>query len=149
MIQLGSGQSEDSLTTAASETIFKTLMAFECMYTTAEAIIKISILYLYLRIFPSRRFRTATYVVGGSIVAWWFALILVSIFQCRPVSLFWTQNGQGGSCLGTKTAFCMNAIPSVIQSFVVLLMPVEQIWGLHATKTQKLRLLTTFGLGGL
>lgn len=123
-------------------------MAFECVYTTAAAIIKISILCLYFRIFPSRGFRIATYIVGGSIVAWWFALIIVSVFQCQPVSLFWTHTGQG-SCMEMKTAFFINAIPNVVQILIVLLMPVEQIWGLHASTAQKLRLLATFGLGSL
>lgn len=148
VIRSGLGDSESSLTAAAVANIFKILMAFECVYTTAAAIIKVSILYLYLRIFPSRGFRTATYVVGGSIAAWWLALLVVSVFQCQPVSLFWTHAGQG-RCLGMKTAFSINAVPNVIQNFVVLLMPVEQIWGLHASTPQRLRLLTTFGLGSL
>lgn len=148
MIHSGLGDYESSLSTATTESIFKTLMAFECVYTTAAAMIKISILYLYLRIFPNRGFRIATYIVGGSIVAWWFALVIVSVFQCRPVSLFWTHT-TNGSCMGMKTAFCINAIPSVVQNLIVLVMPVEQIWGLHATTSQKLRLLATFGLGSL
>lgn len=123
-------------------------MAFECVYTTSVALIKISILCLYLRIFPSRGFRTTTYVVGASIVAWWIALLGLSVFQCRPFYLFWDHTAQG-SCMPMQTAFYANAVPNVVQTVIVLLMPVEKIWGLHTSRSQKLRLFTTFGLGGL
>lgn len=148
MIHSGLGEHESSLPTASVERIFKLLMAFECVYTTSVALIKISILCLYLRIFPSRGFRTATYVVGASIIAWWIALLGVSVFQCRPFYVFWNHTVQG-SCLAMQTAFIANAAPNVVQTVIVLAMPVEKIWGLHTSRAQKLRLFTTFGLGGL
>lgn len=51
--------------------------------------------------------------------------------------------------MAMKTAFTINAVPNVIQDIIILIMPVDQIWGLQATRAQKVRLYVTFGIGGL
>lgn len=48
-----------------------------------------------------------------------------------------------------KVTFTINTVPNIVQDIVILLMPVEQIWGLQAARAQKLRLYTTFGVGAL
>lgn len=123
-------------------------MAWETIYTTAVAFIKVSILCFYLRLFPSRRFRITTYVVGSTVAAWWVACVLVSILQCDPIYKFWTPEAPG-TCMEMKTVFTINAVPNVIQDVIILIMPVDQIWGLQATRAQKVRLYITFGIGGL
>lgn len=126
----------------------KTLLAWEIIYTTAVALIKASILCFYLRLFPSRRFRVTTYVVGSTVIAWWIASVIIMLCQCDPLYRFWTPAAPG-SCMTMKTTFTINAVPNVIQDVVILLMPVDQIWGLQATRAQKVRLYITFGIGGL
>lgn len=148
MLRDGLGQHQSTLSTDAITDIFKTLLVWELVYTTAVALIKTSILSFYLRLFPSRKFRITTYIVGGTVIAWWIACVIITIFQCDPIRRFWTPS-EPGTCLSMKTTFTINAVPNAIQDLVILLMPVEQIWGLQAARAQKLRLYTTFGMGGL
>ncbi|KAJ4387564.1 hypothetical protein N0V93_008159 [Gnomoniopsis smithogilvyi] len=132
---------------ATTTVIMKTLIAWEIVYTTAVALIKASILCFYLRLFPSRRFRVTTYVVGSTVAAWWIACVIIAIFQCEPIYKFWTPETPG-TCMKMKTVFTINAVPNVVQDLIILIMPVDQIWGLQATRAQKVRLYVTFGIGG-
>lgn len=126
----------------------KTLLAWELVYTFDVALIKASILCFYLRLFPSRRFRVTTLVVGSTVLVWWIAVSIIGVFQCSPIYRFWTPEVPG-TCLTMKTVFTINAVPNVVQDIVILLMPVDQIWGLQATRAQKIRLYVTFGIGSL
>lgn len=61
----------------------------EVVYTITLALIKASILFLYTRIFPTRRFRQfvwATQVFNLMIV---LGFVPVDFFQCRPLDYFW------------------------------------------------------------
>lgn len=130
------------------EIVLKQLLAFECFYVTAVAFIKISILAMYLRIFPSREFKIASYSIGATIVAWWFAIAAVCIFQCNPIYVAWAP-WMAGECIDLRGSFIGNAVPNILTDVVILIMPMKQVWHLHATAAQKLSLLCTFGLGSL
>ena len=55
VVDYGMGWHASTLDLDAIENVLKLLLGFECMYVTAVALIKFSLLEMYLRIFPSRR----------------------------------------------------------------------------------------------
>lgn len=128
--------------------VFKRLLGFECMYVTAIALVKLSILAMYLRIFPSREFKLGSYVIGLLVIAWCIAIALVCIFQCDPIYKAWVPWADG-KCINLKASFIGNAVPNILTDIAILAMPIRQVWNLHATWAQKVSLLCTFGLGSL
>ncbi|KAJ5906353.1 uncharacterized protein N7473_003269 [Penicillium subrubescens] len=58
--------------------IWRLLMSFACVYCTTVGIVKISILLIYARIFPTRGFRIAAIILGSIVVGWVIAIICVS-----------------------------------------------------------------------
>ncbi|KAL3952852.1 hypothetical protein ACCO45_012795 [Purpureocillium lilacinum] len=71
-----------------------------CLYFLDTTLTKLSIISFYIRTFPSsnvQRLLWATFTITG---AWGTAFVLVGIFQCQPISHFWTQwDGlQTGQC---------------------------------------------------
>lgn len=128
--------------------VFKLLLGFECMYVTAVAFIKVSILAMYLRIFPSREFKIGSYIIGATIIAWWFAIVAVCVFQCDPIYKAWVP-WASGTCIDLRGSFIGNAVPNILTDVVILIMPMKQVWHLHATTAQRISLLCTFGLGSL
>lgn len=146
VVSHGLGRHYNTLSAHDSEAFFKLLLAFECLYVTAVALIKLSLLQMYLRIFPSREFRIAAWIIGGTVVAWWLAIVLVCIFQCDPISKAWLPMS-AGKCINLKASFIGNAVPNIITDVAILCMPIKQVWQLHVTTTQKLSLLCAFLLG--
>lgn len=124
------------------------LLGLECVYLVSVALLKLSLLALYFRIFLTREFKLATYILSGLIILWCIALNCVAIFQCNPVKKSWLPTTPG-TCIDLKAAFIGNAIPNIITDVVILLLPVRQIWKLQMRPAQRISLIAMFLLGGL
>ncbi|KAG9235072.1 putative integral membrane protein [Amylocarpus encephaloides] len=126
---------------------FKSLMAYEIIYFATLACTKVSILFLYRRLFPTRTFRIASNLVGALVLAWLFATILVSIFSCSPVSAFWTH-APGSKCIVSVRFYIGNAVPNIVTDFIILTLPIPVIWKLRTSLSERIALLIIFLLGG-
>ncbi|KAF4992794.1 hypothetical protein FGRMN_6896 [Fusarium graminum] len=124
----------------------KLLLTFENIYATTVMFVKLALLQMYLRIFPSRRFRQVSAVIAGVVIAWWIAICAVCIFQCDPIKKAWLPLIPG-KCIKLKASFTGNAIPNITTDVVILCMPVKQIIKLQVNMAQKLSLLFIFLLG--
>lgn len=129
-------------------TVAQLLLALECVYLVAVALLKLSLLALYFRLFPTREFKISTYILSGIIILWCIALNCVAIFQCNPVKKSWLPMTPG-TCINLKAAFIGNAIPNIITDVIILLLPVRQVWKLQVRPAQRASLLAMFLLGGL
>ncbi|KAK7926577.1 hypothetical protein PG985_003575 [Apiospora marii] len=125
---------------------FKLLLGFECVYVTAVMLVKLSVLQMYLRIFPSRNFKIMSYTIGAVVIAWWIAIVAVCVFQCNPIPKAWDQS-LPGTCIDLKASFVGNAIPNIVTDIAILALPVGQVWHLQVNITQKISLLFMFLLG--
>lgn len=114
----GMGQHQSALSLDDLTIVLKHLLAFECLYVTAVAAVKLSLLAMYLRIFPSREFKIGAWVIGSTVVAWWIAIVLVCIFQCNPIYVAWVPWAEG-TCLNLRASFIGNG-----QSFLPCQYPV-------------------------
>lgn len=74
--------------------------------------------------------------------------ILVTAFQCVPVSGLWNPNIPT-KCINGKQFFLGSLIPDISIDVALLSLPVPYIWRLHRTTSQKIALAGTFMLGGL
>ncbi|RAL13867.1 uncharacterized protein BO97DRAFT_442171 [Aspergillus homomorphus CBS 101889] len=146
MIHYGMGRHAAVLPTENVMTIAKLLMAFECVYCTTVGIIKVSILLMYARIFPTRNFRIASIILGGIAIGWVIAIICVSVFQCDPIAKAWNPS-LPGTCINLKGSFIGNAVPNIVTDVAILSLPVHAVWGLHASLTHRLSVIAIFLLG--
>ncbi|KAJ6045779.1 uncharacterized protein N7446_012643 [Penicillium canescens] len=126
--------------------IYQLLMSFECVYCMTVGIIKISILLMYARIFPTRGFRIAAIILGSIVIGWVVAIICVSVFQCTPLAKAWNPT-LSGTCINLKGSFIGNAVPNILTDIAILALPVHVVWGLHATVTHRLSVIAVFLLG--
>ncbi|KAJ5335593.1 hypothetical protein N7452_007996 [Penicillium brevicompactum] len=126
--------------------IGKLLIAFECIYVTAVALTKISILLMYARIFPTKGFRLASIILGVISISWAISIIFVSVFQCTPVPRAWNPTVPG-TCINLKGSFIGNAVPNIVTDIAILSLPVRAVWGLHANLVHRLSVIGMFLLG--
>ncbi|KAK1565900.1 uncharacterized protein LY79DRAFT_644668 [Colletotrichum navitas] len=147
MIGQGLGRHAATLSLDMQVQFLKLLLAFECIYVTAVMLVKVSLLLMYCRIFPSRNFRIAAITLGGITVAWWIAIVCVCVFQCTPIEKAYMPF-LDGTCIDLKASFIGNAIPNILTDVAILCLPVGQVWKLQATLAQRLSLCFMFLLGG-
>ncbi|KAJ6045521.1 uncharacterized protein N7446_012385 [Penicillium canescens] len=146
LIHFGMGRHADVLPEGNIVIIAKLLMSFECVYCMTVGIVKISILLMYARIFPTRGFRIAAIILGSIVIGWVVAIICVSVFQCTPIAKAWNPT-LSGTCINLKGSFIGNAVPNILTDIAILALPVHVVWGLHATVTHRLSVIAVFLLG--
>lgn len=120
-----------------------------CQITWASsmALIKASILFLYLRLFPHPKFRVAVYATFAFLFASSAIIILLGVFQCIPVSAVWTYGVKDASCLDLNSVTFANAAMNILTEVLILLLPLPILLHLKLDPRRKARLVALFSAG--
>ena len=105
--------------------------AVEIMFIITMTLIKLSMLFLYSRIFPGDTFRTILYLAGAFIIAACVGSEGAIIFQCRPVSHFWDKNIPGAHCVSQHGVTYAPAAFNIATDIAVLVLPLPILWNLQ------------------
>lgn len=121
----------------------------EIFYVVALGISKISILFFYLRVFPSKGFRTVTYVVMGLSVAYTIAFFFATTFQCTPVSMAWNQwDGlHKGTCNNIHLQGWIAAAINIVLDAIVMALPLRHLSKLNMGIKKKVMVMAMFSVG--
>ncbi|PCD24789.1 hypothetical protein AU210_013904 [Fusarium oxysporum f. sp. radicis-cucumerinum] len=126
------------------------IFASELSYATALALVKLSILAFFLRIFPDQKFRT--------IVRWTTIFILVMcplylaliLAQRRPLDLFWNgwknKNPQGVILSGNLIGITHGAWNVALDIWMMIL-PMTQLLKIGIKLKKKIGVIAMFGVG--
>ncbi|KAK1488066.1 hypothetical protein CCUS01_14797 [Colletotrichum cuscutae] len=156
MIPNGTGEHIWVAPTSATRAWAIGLFVSEVAYTVTLSTVKWSTLALYWRIFNARKsIRYYIWAMAGIVLAWFIAVILVTIFQCLPVHAFWARydtvnplsSDQYTCGVDVKMFFKGNSIPNIITDALVVLLPIPYVWKLQLHKAQKFALAGIFALG--
>ena len=122
-------------------------------YQVVVTLTKISIVLLYLRIFPKEISRTFTYVswaVIAGLLVYLLAFVIYFVFECRPISYFWNQwDGEHeGYCNNFGLASYINGGANIFFDLVVFFLPIPKLMKLKVRdKKRKAGVILTFLLG--
>jgi hypothetical protein len=75
-----------------------------------------------------------------------FSSLFVALLICRPIAANWDPSIPR-TCGNLNTAFYVIAAVNMVTDFMVMALPVPQIWALQLPIIQKLGLSLHFGLG--
>ena len=119
----------------------------ELSYTIIINLIKISLLCLFLRIFPNRKFRiicSAMIVFLAGVAVMW-ALLLT--FQCQPVSTNWNINIPHSKCHNVQIYAYIGAASSMCEDIIIMILPIPFLLQLQISTRKKMGVLFIFSLG--
>lgn len=121
------------------------------LYFLDLALLKISLLFFYLRIFPSRPIRI---LLWGTIifnVIWGICFALLIALECQPISHFWTywDGEHAGTCLNTNAIAWANAAISIAADIWMLAIPLSQLKNLQLHWKKKVGVAIMFCTGTL
>ena len=74
--------------------------------------------------------------------------IFSGIFQCVPIEAAWNPAVEG-HCINLSTVLVVGASMDIVTDFVILLLPMPQLWCLQVSTKQKIQLTGIFLLGGV
>ncbi|WDK12642.1 CFEM domain-containing protein [Colletotrichum graminicola] len=149
--QEGFGKDIWALTVSQITSFVKGFFAFELMYFVTLAVIKASILFLYLRIFGAITdvFRQILWSTQIFNVAVCITFIIVNLNQCKPLSYFWYgwDGKYPGYCIDLSAMTLSHASLNIAIDVWMLVLPATQIYKLNLQKRQKAGIMSMFGVG--
>ncbi|KIX99522.1 uncharacterized protein Z520_05098 [Fonsecaea multimorphosa CBS 102226] len=125
---------------------WKYFLACQVLYKAAALFAKLSMLFLYLRIFSSHGFRIAAYVVMFICAGTAIGTILPTIFACHPIQKAWTP-ALPGKCIWTPGIWYSSSSINIATDVMIIALPIAQIRSLRLPKAQKFGLALLFSLG--
>ncbi|KAK8089589.1 integral membrane protein [Apiospora hydei] len=119
----------------------------EIMYGATITAVKLSILAMYDRLFPTKFMRRAVVSLAVVAMLWYFAVILVVIFQCDPIPRSWGATTEG-HCIDHYSYYTGLAIPHIFIDIIILSLPIREVRRLQIVNWQKAAVCGMFLLGG-
>ncbi|KAK1962443.1 CFEM domain-containing protein [Colletotrichum sublineola] len=147
----GLGKDIWALTVTQITNFVKGFFAFELMYFVTIAVIKASILFLYLRIFGAITDTFRQILWGTQIfnLAVCITFVVVNLNQCKPLSYFWYgwDGKYPGYCIDLSAMTLSHASLNIAIDVWMLVLPATQIYKLNLQKRQKAGIMSMFGFG--
>ncbi|KAF7193563.1 L-fucose-proton symporter [Pseudocercospora fuligena] len=145
----GLGRHEVDIPGDWQSTLRKCNYAFSILYQPALMATKTSILAFYLTFSTANRiFRWACYATLFIVNAGGFALTMVTVFQCNPISaVFQPITPAGAKCTDILTIYLASIPLNIITDLAILFLPMPILTSMRLPKKQKIILVVTFGFG--
>ncbi|MCJ1246832.1 hypothetical protein MMC30_004041 [Trapelia coarctata] len=124
----------------------KLFLAYQVLFKAATTLTKVSILLLFLRIFPSTWFRVASWATMVAVVLFGFSVIVASIVQCTPIEKAYNPQ-LPGHCIQVGDIWYSTASFAIITDLIIIALPINQIPSLKLPKSQKIGLALIFSIG--
>ncbi|KAK0113101.1 hypothetical protein ONS95_014805 [Cadophora gregata] len=123
----------------------------EVLYLGSSMMIRVSMLCLYLRIFPHGILRRITHVVTVVNLLYGTSFMTASIFQCIPVHAAWTRwdGTVPAKCINANAVGWTSAAINIILDAVTVILPLPELTRLVMSWEQKIHILAMFSLGFL
>lgn len=134
-----------------TQEFLKNEYAFQIIEKLAFGTVKLSILFLYRRIFVGRIFNIASWAMIAIVSAWSFSFFIATICECNPPSTVWSPNRKAflTNCIKTVEMLLGFAWSDVFTDVLILALPIPMVLRLQLTMRRKIALLGVFLLGGL
>lgn len=117
-------------------------------YIIDQLFIKVSILALYARVFPVQWFRKTIQFGIVFISLQDIVYLFCTIFRCTPIEATWDIR-QPGTCLDLNVIGISGAILGITEHFIILLLPLPELWKLNLSWRKRVQLASIFILGSL
>lgn len=146
MINNGLGLHSGALTLEKLQAVFKLSIPAQVLYIVGVSVYKLSLLCLYVRIFPVRGVRIGRNVLGGICAAWVVGCLISVLLQCIPLRKVW-EPWTEGTCINLFLTQLVVSIPNIITDIAILALPIPHVWRLQTNLTQRILLCAIFLLG--
>lgn len=120
----------------------------ELLYLLTIGLVKISLIFFYLRVFPKKSFRTTCYIVMAISAATTTSFIFAGIFQCTPVNYAWRKELKG-TCTNYNIESWANAALNIVIDLTIVALPTPELTKLQLSLKKKIGMYAMFGVGSL
>ncbi|KAF2206736.1 hypothetical protein CERZMDRAFT_2900, partial [Cercospora zeae-maydis SCOH1-5] len=110
---------------------------------------KFSIMYQYLRIFPQKGIRIATYLLMAFVSCYATWRIISAIYTCNPPAAFWDHAIKDKTCQNRLALSLASTMLNMITDILITILPLPFLHKLQLPQRQKVALVGVFAIGGI
>ena len=123
----------------------------EIIYLAEVALLKLSLLFFYIRIFPGGAVRRLLWGTVAFVSVFGVVFVSTAIFQCAPIDAYWRSwdVAYQGRCLDINAIAWSNAAISIALDVWMLAIPLWQLRTLNLDWKKKIGVAMMFGVGTL
>ncbi|KUI58883.1 hypothetical protein VP1G_06191 [Cytospora mali] len=125
------------------------LYILDWFYVPSNMLSRISVVFLYLRIFTDRWARAACWAVMGFLVANCLATIIAAQLECTPLAYIWDKTIGGGKCFDQLLWYQLSNFPNIAGDVMIAMLPIRTVWGLRASTARKAGIATVCLAGSI
>ncbi|KAJ4382572.1 hypothetical protein N0V86_001794 [Didymella sp. IMI 355093] len=131
-------------------TFVRWLYVLEILYFFQMTLLKLTLLFFFLRIFPKTIVRN---LIKGTIVftiLYGLAFVVIAILQCHPISHYWNnwdKEHNDGQCINVNALAWSHAIISIVLDIWMLVLPLCEVFRLQLTWRKKISVAVMFLVG--
>lgn len=126
----------------------ETSFAIQTSYTFAFALVNVTLLILYVRIFPLPTLHKVCYGIGAFSVIWCLVNEIVLFVQCVPVRKFWNPTVEG-HCINQNILYSVAGFICLVNILVIYCIPLPVIMKLQVNRSRKWAYSIAFTVGSL
>lgn len=132
-----------------TDNVLQLFYVAEFAYVIESALTKASIVVLYLRIFPSKRFRWLCWGMLGFIVCFIIVFSVTLLTYCVPFQYVWQRwdNRHNGKCINMTAQTYVCATLNIVMDVAIFTMPIPKLMKLETDWKTKSGVILTFMLG--
>lgn len=111
--------------------------------------VKMSLIFFTLRVFPGERFRYTCYGVMALIAGYGISFVTATALQCWPANYAWQQvdDTHDGKCNNVHLQAWMAAAFNIVLDLALLILPLPSLWALNMGLKKKMMIMVMFSLG--
>ncbi|PVH74150.1 hypothetical protein DL98DRAFT_519467 [Cadophora sp. DSE1049] len=144
--KLGLGQHYWTVSVLNGILILKFYYVVQMFYIFVQVTAKMSLLLLYIRVFPRTRTALLSKLGIGFLILHGMVYLFLVIFQCTPIAFIWDRS-LTGKCLNLNVIGYSGAAASILEDFFILVLPIFEIKNLQLGKGKKWNLFLMFSIG--
>ncbi|KAL2867422.1 uncharacterized protein BJX67DRAFT_381124 [Aspergillus lucknowensis] len=121
------------------------------LYPPTLALIKMSMLLLYLRLFPGRKLRIASIFFLVFTTCWGIVFTIIAAALCTPRSYMWTawDGEHKGKCIDKSAILISHAIINIVLDAIIIGLPLPTLIKLNLSTNKKVGVCLMFLVGTL
>ncbi|KAH8651164.1 hypothetical protein BX600DRAFT_516754 [Xylariales sp. PMI_506] len=146
-VENGYGVPKASLSKPQLREALKWFFVAQVLYKVLIMFTKFSFIQLYLRIFPTHRFRIACFVMLFIVGGWSIGSVASTIWQCVPIAAAWDASITEKGCVNSDASWYQYGITNILTDVMIFAMPVRPVMKLKLRHEDKLGIIGIFSLG--
>lgn len=120
----------------------------QLLFVFAVTISKLSIVWSYARLSPSKVFKYTLFASGGFIILYGISFALAVVLRCNPINSYWASDpNHRAGCFEENGPLIISSAINIFTDIWLVVLPIPILWKLHLPSRQRVILIILMSLG--